>query len=361
MIPYENLQRLNKSFETDLKQAFESVLDKGYYILGPQLEKFENEFAAFHNVKYCIGVSNGLDALILALRALRLPEGAEVIVPSNTYIATVLAVVACGYKPVLVEPDIATYNIDPAKIEAALTPATAAIIAVHLYGKVCEMDPICELTQRHGLYLLEDCAQAHGATYNGKLAGTFGDFAAFSFYPTKNLGALGDAGGILCNNEGWRNELLQMRNYGSGRKYYNDIIGYNNRLDEVQAAFLSVKLKRLREMNEHRNQLAALYHQQLNDNFIKPLRTDNQYDVFHIYNIRHPRRNELQQYLSERGIGTVIHYPVPPHRQQALAGYFGNLEFPIADEIHETTLSLPCSFCHEINEIEQVIEALNAF
>jgi dTDP-4-amino-4,6-dideoxygalactose transaminase len=223
------------------------------------------------------------------------------------------------------------------------------------------MDAIMAIKQKHNLYLIEDCAQAHGATYKGKLAGTFGEFGAFSFYPTKNLGALGDAGGIICNDESYKNTLLQLRNYGSDRKYYNDIIGYNNRLDEMQAAFLSIKLKSLNKMNAHRNKLASLYLNNLNNSFVLPVSDADYFDVYHIFNIRYPKRDELQQYLLDNGIGTVIHYPVPPHRQKAFTDTFAGQEFPVADEIHNTTLSLPCSFCHTEEEILQVIDVLNNY
>ncbi len=361
MIPYENLKRLNESFEPELRTAFEEVLQSGHYILGHQLELFEADFATFHSVKHCIGVSNGLDAIILALRALGLPEGSEVIVPSNTYIATVLAVISAGLKPVLVEPDVRTYNIDPAKIEAAITPSTKAMVVVHLYGKVCDMDPILEIKKKYGLYLVEDCAQAHGATYKNKLAGTFGEMGAFSFYPTKNLGALGDAGAVICNDATLDHSLRQLRNYGSDRKYYNDVVGYNNRLDEMQAAFLRIKLRKLNDMNRHRNLLAAKYRAGLNSQFIQPVNDKDHYDVFHIFNIRHSRRDELQQYLQQNGVGTVIHYPVPPYRQKAMTEYYTGMDFPIADEIHQTTLSLPCSFCHKEEEIDEVIAIINQF
>jgi dTDP-4-amino-4,6-dideoxygalactose transaminase len=363
MIPYENLKRLNAPFEDELREKFNVVLGNGHYILGPELEAFENEYAAWHQVNYCIGVSNGLDALILSLKACNLPGGSEVIVPSNTYIASILAVIGCGLSPVLVEPDLATYNIDPDKIEAAITPRTKAIMVVHLYGKCCSMDKILAIKEKHNLFLVEDCAQAHGATYKNRLSGTFGEFGAFSFYPTKNLGALGDAGAIICNSEGYKNTLAQLRNYGSERKYYNDIIGYNNRLDEMQAAFLSIKLQYLKQMNAHRNKLAQLYFNNLDKGkFILPVQDADHYDVYHIFNIRHQKRDELQGYLTKKGIGTVIHYPVPPHKQKALAGINGiQSSYPIAEEIHDTTLSIPCSFCHTVEEIEQVIEALNKF
>ena len=362
MIPYENLKRLNTPFINKLKQGFDKVLDNGYYILGPELEAFEKEYAAWHNIPYCVGISNGLDALILSLKACDIPEGSEVIVPSNTYIASILAILNCQLVPVLVEPDLATYNIDPDKIEEAITPNTKAIMVVHLYGKCCQMDKILAIKEQYNLFLIEDCAQAHGATFKGTLAGTFGGFGAFSFYPTKNLGALGDAGAVICDDETHKNTLMQLRNYGSERKYYNDIIGYNNRLDEMQAAFLSAKLPYLEEMNAHRNKLAKLYFDNLNDQFILPVQDGDYYDVFHIFNIRHPKRDDLQNYLAEKGIGTVIHYPVAPHQQKALAGVKGlKKSYPIAEEIHKTTLSIPCSFCHTEDEIMQVVEALNNY
>ena len=362
MIPYENLKRLNKSFEDKFREKFNTVINNGSYILGPELEAFEKEYAAWHNINYCVGISNGLDALILGLKAFNLPEGSEVIVPSNTYIASILAILGCQLVPVLVEPDIATYNIDPDKIEEAITPKTKAIMAVHLYGKCCQMDKIMAIKEKHNLLLIEDCAQAHGATFKGQLTGTFGEIGAFSFYPTKNLGALGDAGAIICSDEGYKKSVSQLRNYGSERKYYNDVIGYNNRLDDMQAAFLSVKLVHLKEMNAQRNKFAQLYFDNLNDQFILPAQNPDFYDVYHIFNIRHPKRDELQAYLTEKGIGTVIHYPVPPHKQKALADVQGiKSAYPVATEIHNTTLSIPCSFSHTEEEIMQVIEALNKF
>jgi len=235
-------------------------------------------------------------------------------------------------------------------------------MAVHLYGKCCQMDKIMALKEKYNLFLIEDCAQAHGATFKGQLTGTFGEIGAFSFYPTKNLGALGDAGAIICSDEGYKKSVSQLRNYGSERKYYNDVIGYNNRLDDMQAAFLSVKLVHLKEMNAQRNKFAQLYFDNLNDQFILPAQNPDFYDVYHIFNIRHPKRDELQAYLTEKGIGTVIHYPVPPHKQKALADVQGiKSAYPVAAEIHNTTLSIPCSFSHTEEEIMQVIEALNKF
>jgi dTDP-4-amino-4,6-dideoxygalactose transaminase len=362
MIPYENLKRLNAPFEDKFREKFNKVLSNGHYILGGELEAFEKEYAAWHSTRFCVGISNGLDALILALKAGDLPPGSEVIVPSNTYIASILAILNCQLVPVLVEPDIATYNINPDRIEKAITPKTKAIMVVHLYGKCCQMDKIMQVKQKYNLLLIEDCAQSHGATYKGRLSGTFGEFGAFSFYPTKNLGALGDAGAVICNDEGYKNTLAQLRNYGSERKYYNDIIGYNNRLDEIQAAFLSVKLVHLKEMNTHRNKLARLYFDNLKGKFVLPVQDADYYDVYHIFNIRHENRDDLQNYLTKKGIGTVIHYPVPPHLQKALTGIPGiKSSYPIAEEIHKTTLSIPCSFCHTEEEIVQVIDALNNY
>jgi dTDP-4-amino-4,6-dideoxygalactose transaminase len=362
MIPYENLKRLNAPFEEKFREKFNDILAAGNYILGPQLESFEKEYAAWFSTPYCVGISNGLDALILSLKACNLAPGAEVLVPSNTYIASILAILACQLTPVLVEPDLATYNLDPDKIEEAITPNTGAIMVVHLYGKCCPMDKIMAIKEKHKLFLIEDCAQSHGAAFKGKLAGTFGEFGAFSFYPTKNLGALGDAGAVICSNEDCKKTLAQLRNYGSERKYYNDVIGYNNRLDDMQAGFLSIKLAYLKEMNAHRNKLAQLYFDNLQDKFILPVQNADYYDVYHIFNIRHKNRDDLQAYLTQKGICTVIHYPVAPHRQKALNGVKGiKPSYPIAEEIHETTLSIPCSFSHTEDEVMQVIEALNNY
>ncbi|RCH54573.1 aminotransferase [Mucilaginibacter hurinus] len=360
MIPYEDLKRLNRPFEEQFQQRYSDFIKKGHYILGEELASFEKAFAAYHNVPHCIGVSNGLDALILSLKACRLPAGAEVIVPAHTYIATILAILNCQLKPVLIEPDINTYNIDPEKIEEAITANTKAIMVVHLYGKCCNMGAIMRIKQKYNLVLIEDCAQAHGAAYQGRLAGTFGEFGAFSFYPTKNLGALGDAGGVLVQDQTNAEMLLKLRNYGSKVKYYNDVIGQNARLDELQAAFLSVKLAYLHQMNAHRNKLANLYFDNLTDKFVLPARDHDYHDVFHIFSIRHPRRDDLQAYLLKHQIGTVIHYPVAPHRQKALKDVFTG-SYPITEEIHRTTLSLPCSFCHTEDEVYQVIEVLNKY
>ncbi|RYX90283.1 DegT/DnrJ/EryC1/StrS family aminotransferase, partial [bacterium] len=279
---------------------------------------------------------------------------------SNTYIASILAILHCNLVPVFVEPDIKTYNIDPKKVEEAITPETVAIMVVHLYGQCCEMDAIKVVADKNQLKIIEDCAQAHGAKYKGKLAGTFGNYGCFSFYPTKNLGALGDAGAITCKSEEDYNKLRQLRNYGSEIKYHNGIIGYNSRLDEIQASFLRVKLPHLNKINDHKKSLAAIYQNNLKDAFIKPV-TDKDFDnVYHIYNIRHPERDRLKAYLSENKIDTEIHYPVAPHKQKALQN-FNHLSYPISEEIHSTTLSLPCSFAHTQQDIHTVIEIINKF
>lgn len=361
MIEYENLGELNKPFFEEYKVLFEKTLNSGWYILGKNVKQFEDEFAAYHQTKHCIGVTSGLDALILSLKAFNYEKDSEVIVPSNTYIATILSILHCGLKPVLVEPDIRTYNIDPKKIEEKITSKTKSIMVVHLYGKACEMNPIVELKKKYNLSLIEDCAQSHGAKYFGKLTGTFGEFGAFSFYPTKNLGALGDAGAVLTDDDSLAQSILRLRNYGSDVKYYNEIVGYNSRLQEMQAGFLSIKLKHLNEINDHKRKLAKIYLDNLKDDFIKPVVNENYYDVFHIFNIRHPKRDELKNYLLKNEIKTDIHYPVPPHKQKAMEGIITENNFPISEEIHATTLSLPISFFHKEEDIYKVVEVLNKF
>ena len=314
MIEYENLKKVNEKLFVDFKENFSAFLESGWYILGENVTTFEKEFATFCNSKYCIGVASGLDALVLAIDAFDFPDGTEIIVPSNTYIATILAIVKNGFKPVLVEPDIRTYNIDAEKIEEKISNNTKAIVVVHLYGKACDMKRIGEIADRYGLKIIEDCAQAHGAEFTGQRVGSFG-VGCFSFYPTKNLGALGDAGAITCNNKEYMNKLKSLRNYGSGRKYYNDQIGYNSRLDEIQAGFLSLKLEVLEKINEHKRCLAQIYLEKLDDRFIKPIVEENYFDVYHIFNIRHSRRDEIREYLLHNGIKSEVHYPVPPHKQ----------------------------------------------
>jgi dTDP-4-amino-4,6-dideoxygalactose transaminase len=361
MIEYENLKKVNQPFFEEYKTTFSDTLESGWYILGNRVNSFETEFADYCQVKHCIGVANGLDALILALRTLNFEKGAEIIVPSNTYIATILSIVHNGLIPVLVEPDIATYNIDPEKIEEKITPRTKAVLVVHLYGKVCDMDPILTVAKKYHLKVVEDCAQAHGAKYKNTRAGNFGDVGAFSFYPTKNLGALADAGAVTTNSDIYSEEIKMLRNYGSRIKYYNEEVGFNSRLDEIQAAFLSVKLKKLDTINDHKRALASIYQKNLKGDFVKPLIQSDHYDVFHIYAIRHPKRDTLKEYLFKNDIKTEIHYPLAPNRQKAMMGILDKQSSPIAEEIHNTTLSLPISYYHTKEDIYKVIEVMNKF
>ncbi len=361
MIAYESLQQVNKEFMNEYTEVFQEVLHRGWYILGKQVDQFEQSFASYCGVEHCIGVASGLDALVLSLRYFGFKPGDEVIVPANTYIASILAIMQVGLKPVLVEPDINTYNIDSEKIESAITARTRAILVVHLYGKMCDMDPILRLADQYDLKVVEDCAQAHGAYYKGEKAGSFGDFGAFSFYPTKNLGALGDAGAITCKDEKLNKAIRTLRNYGSSAKYVFDEVGYNSRLDEFQAAFLSVKLKYLDKITAHKQKLAAIYLRELKSDFILPTVQTGQEDVYHIFTIRHPERDRLKKYLLDNGIGTEIHYPIAPHRQKAMEGILSDHGYPISQEIHQTILSLPISYGHIEEDINRVVEVMNKF
>jgi dTDP-4-amino-4,6-dideoxygalactose transaminase len=361
MIEYENLGKLNKPFEDAYQRAFRKVMDSGWFILGNEVREFEKAFAAYCGVQHCVGVANGLDGLILALRALKLQKDDEVIVPSNTYIATILAIVQEGLKPVLAEPNIATYNIDPKNILACISDRTKVIMPVHLYGKCCDMKSIMEIASKHNLYVIEDAAQAHGAMQDGVKAGTFGTLAAFSFYPTKNLGAMGDAGAVTTGDAALAETVAMLRNYGSKKKYYNELPGVNSRLDELQAAFLREKLIALDNINLHKRNLAKIYLDGLNDNFIKPVIDKSYYDVYHIFNVRHERRDELKTYLLKNDIGTEIHYPVAPVDQPAMKGILDDQNCPLAKEIHNTTLSLPISYFHTKHDIERVVEVMNKF
>lgn len=361
MIEYENLSLLNRPFFEEFEDKFSQVLKKGWYILGDNVLEFEKKFSNYLGTEHCIGVASGLDALILSLKVCNFEDHSEIIVPANTYIATILSVLHCNLVPVLVEPDINSYNIDPQLIEEAVSTKTKAILPVHLYGKPCDMDEIVRICDQYNFILIEDCAQSHGAKYKGRNVGTFGEFGAFSFYPTKNLGALGDGGGIATNSKDSEITLRMLRNYGSNVKYYNEVVGFNSRLDEIQAAFLNIKLKYLDNINKHKRFLASLYSEFLKDDFVKPLIDKKFYDVYHIYNIRHPKRNKLREYLLKNDIKTEIHYPVPPNKQNALKEFFKGKEFPISEEIHETTLSLPISYFHTENDIYKVIEILNKF
>lgn len=360
-IEYENLKLVNKPFFGEFERAFKDILESGWYILGKAVKNFEKDFAGYCNTNFSCGVANGLDALILALKAFNFDKNDEILVPSNTYIATILSIIHNGLKPILVEPDIETYNIDPKKIEEKISSRTKAIMIVHLYGKVCEMDPILQLANKYDLKVIEDCAQAHGACYKGKKAGSFGDFGAFSFYPTKNLGAIADAGALTTNNSDLYDRVYALRNYGSSIKYFNDYAGFNSRLDEIQAAFLSIKLKELDTINEKKRKLASIYLNGLNKQFIKPRVDKDYYDVYHIFNIRHEKRDDIRAYLLKKGIKTEIHYPLAPNKQKAMVGIISDQPSPIAEEIHNTTLSLPISSMHSEQEIEYVVETLNKY
>lgn len=360
MIAYEDLYLLNQPFMQRYRESFSDSLDKGWFILGNKVKTFEDEFAHFCGSRYCAGLASGLDALVLALKYFEFPKGAEVIVPSNTYIATILAIYHNDLVPVLVEPDLHTYNIDPDKIEEQITSLTRAILVVHLYGKSCNMDPVMAIAARHQLKVVEDCAQSHGAGYKGKMTGTFGDFGAFSFYPTKNLGALGDGGALLMQQSGMNEKIRALRNYGCQEKYHNNYIGMNSRLDEIQAGFLSVKLAHLDEINTHKRALAQLYQEGLKEDFIKPQVQQDHHDVYHIYAVRHPQRDKLREHLLKNNIRTEIHYPVPPHHQNALKTRLKGA-YPISENIHQTILSLPVSYCHNRQQVEQVVDVMNAF
>jgi len=343
-IPFLSFEYQNQIIRKDILQTFEGFFDSNWYVLGERVKNFEKEYANFNGVNYCIGVGNGLDALHLSLKALNIGSGDEVIIPSNTYIATALAVSYTGANPVFAEPKIETYNIDPDRIESAINSKTKAIMPVHLYGQACEMDAIMAIAKKHNLFVVEDNAQAHGAAYKGKLTGSFGQVNATSFYPGKNLGALGDAGAITTNDEKIAQRVMRLRNYGSDKKYFNEEIGFNTRLDECQAGFLSVKLKHLKDWTRQRQQIAQWYNEALRGtgDIILPQIAPGATHVYHIYLIRTRKRDALQSWLSENGIGTLIHYPVPPHLQKAYhdLGYKKG-DFPIAEEIANTCLSLP--------------------
>lgn len=361
MIPFLDLKRVNEPYESAILAATDRVLKSGWYILGREVETFETAFAAYCQAKHCIGVANGLDALTLVLKSWEFPAGSEVIVASNAYIASVLSITLAGLTPVLVEPDSQTYLLDATRIEAAITTQTRAIIVVHLYGRCCDMGPIRKLTEQYGLKILEDAAQAHGASYNLKRAGNLGDAAGWSFYPSKNLGALGDAGAITTNEDALAQRLRALRNYGSSKKYINDFQGHNSRLDELQAAILSAKLPGLDAENKRRRALATQYLNGLrNSEILLPPADQIEQDVWHLFVIRHPRRDQLQTYLRERGISTDVHYPIPPHKQRAYESY-ENLSFPISEQLHREVLSLPLNPSLTDAEVAYIIESINEF
>jgi len=360
-VSFLDLGKLHQAIRTPLNEAFHRVVDSGCFIMGPELEAFESEFAQYCEVKHCIGVGNGLEALHLLLRAYDIGPGDEVIVPSNTFIATWLAVSECGATPVPVEPDINTHNIDPALISTAITPRTRAIIPVHLYGLPADMDPIMDIAGQHGLIVIEDAAQAQGARYKGRRVGSLGHAAATSFYPGKNLGALGDGGGVMTNDDVIADKVKQLRNYGSRIKYQHDVAGYNSRLDEMQAAFLRVKLSVLDEWNAQRRAVAAEYSKLLvNAGVELPVVPEYAEPVWHLYVIRSKQRDDLKAHLERQGVSTVIHYPTPPHRQLCYLE-FQDRRLPIADLLANEVLSLPISSVIETTEMAQVIESVKSY
>ncbi|MDV2469863.1 DegT/DnrJ/EryC1/StrS family aminotransferase [Acinetobacter chinensis] len=369
-IPFLDLKQINQQYRSELVEACTRVIDSGWYIGGNELEKFEQNFAAFCGVKYAIGVANGLDALILVLRAWKelgkLKDGDEVIVPANTYIASILAITANNLTPVLVEPDAGSFNIDPESIEKVITDKTRAILAVHLYGQLADMVSVMSIADRHNLLVLEDSAQAHGASKNGVRAGNWGHASGFSFYPGKNLGALGDAGAVTTNDAALADMLKALRNYGSHEKYKNLVPGVNSRLDEIQAAMLDVKLKYLEAEISHRRQIASMYMEGIKNPLITlPLQqgvnaAEYEQHVWHLFVIRCEKRDELQKYLLDAGVQTLIHYPVPPHKQQAYKE-MNHLSYPLTEEIHQQVLSLPMGPTLDIESVQQVINLCNAF
>lgn len=377
MIPFLNLKKLNQPFEAAFQEKMKQFLDSGWYILGNEVKQFETDFATYCGTKHCIGVGNGLDALVLIFKAYiqlgKLQKGDEVIVPANTYIASILAVLQADLVPILVEPRLETYTINPEEIEAKISSKTKAILPVHLYGQLCEMNAINAIAQKYNLLVIEDAAQAHGSKLEAgswkqeeARAGNLSDAAAFSFYPGKNLGALGDGGAITTNDDELAEVLFSMRNYGSKVKYENEIIGVNSRLDELQAAFLNIKLKHLDTENESRRTIAKRYLSEIkNDKITLPTTSlrgtkQSQNHVFHLFVIRTANRTGLQNYLKENGIETMIHYPIPPHKQKALSNW-NNLSFPITQKIHDEVLSIPLNSGLSAGEILKIISVLNRF
>lgn len=361
-VPFLNIKKMQEEIIPEIEEALDKVVRGGIFIMGQELAAFEQEFADYCGVKHCIGVGNGLEALHLILRAMNIGPGDEVIVPANTYIATWLAITYAGATPVPVEPDTRTYNIDPNRIEEAITPRTRAILPVHLYGQTADMDPILEIAGRHGLKVIEDAAQAHGAKYKGRRTGGLGDAAGFSFYPGKNLGALGDGGGVTTNDDILAAKVRSLRNYGSHKKYFNEVKGFNSRLDELQAAFLRVKLVKLDDWNEKRRSVADHYLRDLTDKpgLILPFVPDWADPVWHLFVVRAEGRDDFQQHLKEQMIETLIHYPVPPHKQEAYAEW-NDRRYPITEEIHRTILSLPMGPTMVESDVNKVIAACAAY
>ena len=363
-IPFVSFHNMHQPLKAEMEKAFSDFYDKSWFVLGDGVNLFEQSYAAFNQVTNCVGVSNGLDALHIALRTLGVGQGDEVIVPSNTYIATLLACSYVGATPILVEPSIDTYNINPALIEEAITSRTKAIMPVHLYGQCCEMEAIMQIANKHNLFVIEDNAQAQGAAYNDKLTGTWGNINGTSFYPGKNLGALGDAGAVTTNDVKLAEKARLFRNYGSQKKYLNEVIGYNMRLDELQAVFLEIKLRHLPSWTKQRQEIASWYNVALQNmgDIILPVTAKNATHVFHLFVIRTKYRDALQNHLTDNGIGTLIHYPIPPHLQEAYKNLgYKKGDLPIAEEIAETCLSLPLWPGMDIESITSIKKIMLSF
>ncbi|WP_345871579.1 DegT/DnrJ/EryC1/StrS family aminotransferase [Shewanella algae] len=365
MIKFLDLRKINQQYQSELKSACSRVIDSGWYILGEELKAFENEFAEYCGAKFCVGVANGLDALILTLRAWKemglINDGDEVIVPANTYIASILAITENNLKPILVEPNVKTFNLTSESLRSALSGRTKAILPVHLYGKISPMREIMKFATEHNLLVLEDCAQSHGAKISGKKAGTWGNAGAFSFYPGKNLGALGDAGAIITNDRELFEILCALRNYGSHEKYKNKYKGINSRLDEIQAAILRVKIKHLDEETEYRQRIAERYLKEITNPLLElPVCSEKEEHVWHLFVIRTKYRNKLQSFLNENGIQTLIHYPIAAHKQDAYLEYRAK-SLPITESLHEDVISIPLSSVITDAEVSYVINVMNKF
>ena len=361
MTKFLDLQKINNRFRVQMDTRIKAVLDRGWYLEGEENEKFARNFAKFCGTKFALGVANGLDAINLIIKAYEFGVGDEIIVPSNTYIATILAISQNGCTPVLVEPDIDTYNINPDLIEAKITPKTKAIIVVHLYGQAVQMQKIWALAQKYNLKIIEDSAQAHGAIYESKRVGNLGDASAFSFYPGKNLGCLGDGGGITTNDEALFRKIKAIANYGSDRKYHHIYKGVNSRLDEIQAAVLDIKLAHLDEDNARRREIAKIYREQIkNPKIILPKAYGESACVWHCFVVRTKKRDEFEAYLSQNGVQTIIHYPTPPHKQGAYSEW-AQQSYPLSEQIHATIISLPISPVMSDDEVQKVVEIVNAY
>ena len=361
MIKFLDLKKINNRYREEIDSRIKNILDKGWYLQGEENENFTKNFANFCGTKFVLGVANGLDALNLIIKAYGFGNGDEIIVPANTYIATILAISENGCIPILVEPDIKTYNINPDSIEEKITSKTKAIMVVHLYGQAVQMEKIWKIAKKYNLKIIEDSAQAHGAIYQENRTGNLGDASGFSFYPGKNLGCIGDGGAVTTNDEELFNKIKAIANYGSDRKYHHIYKGVNSRLDEIQAAVLDIKLNHLDSDNNKRHEISKYYRENIkNSKIILPETYDEKSHVWHIFAVRTQNRDEFQKYLTEKGIQTIIHYPTPPHKQGAYKEW-NNLSFPITEEIHNTILSLPISPVMTDSEIEKVVEVVNEY